>query len=115
MIKIKKLPSGKLSFKMNYMDGESIANHLMSYLETESVNLMRVRIDQDPTRWLLYYVLDQFFRKHSGKMLGTRHEYNYVLDRSESLAIMYMLRDVKNGATISAAFELKTALHQKLS
>jgi hypothetical protein len=114
MITVKKLTSGKLSFKLNYMDGEVICNHIMSYLETESVNLLHTKLQKDPARWLMYYVVDQFYRKHSGKLLGTRHEYNYVLERSEALGLVWLLRDVKTGPTISAAFELKTALHQKL-
>ncbi len=115
MIKAKKLAKGKVSFKLNFDEADSISTHIMSFLETESCEILRVRLEKDPARWLMYYVLDELYRKHSGKLLSAGFEHTYSLERSEALALVWLLRDVKTGPTISAAFELKTTLHKLLS
>ena len=116
MITPKKLPSGKISFKLTFEDADAIVSLIMSYLETESHMILSVKIAKDPARWMMYYVIDEFYRKHSGKLLsGSGAAHGYVIARSEALALMWLMRYVKTGPTISAAFELKTKLHQILS
>lgn len=115
MIRAKKLAHGKISFKLDYVAADEISGLIMSYLETESVNILSVRIEKDPARWLMYYTVDELYRKHSGKLLSASTEHNYVLERSEALALVWLLRNEKNGPIITAAFELKTTLHKLLS
>lgn len=112
-MKVKKLSSGKLSFKLDYVDADAIAVAIMSYLETESVNLLKVRKEKDPARWLMFYTIHELYRKHSGKLLGAGPEHNYILDRSEALALVWLFRD-ENGKKITACFELKVELFGKL-
>lgn len=114
MISPKKLPSGKISFKLCFEDADAIVSLIMSYLETESHMILSVKIAKDPARWMMYYVIDEFYRKHSGKLLsGSGAAHGYIITRSEALALMWIMRSAKPGPT--AAFELKTKLHQILS
>jgi hypothetical protein len=116
MINVKKLASGKLSFKLDFDDSQNVSVYLMSFIENESHKIRAVKIHEDTNRWLMYYVISEFFKKHNGKLFGTQPEYNYVITRSEALGLIWLFRDLKSSKHfISSLFELKTALHQKLS
>lgn len=110
---VKKLNSRRLSFKLDYEEADQVAILIMSYLETESVNILSVKKEKDPARWLMYYTLAEFYQKHSGKLLGAGPKHNYIVDFSEALALVWLFRDVPT-KEINAAFQLKQALYQKI-
>jgi hypothetical protein len=112
-MKIKKLNSSRLSFKLDYEEADQVANIIMSYLETESVNIRSVKKEKDPARWLMYYTIHEMYRKHSGKLLGAGPQHNYIIECSEALALVWLFKDVPS-KEINAAFQLKQALYQKI-
>ncbi len=112
-MKVKKLSNGRLSFKLDYEEADQVAAVIMSFLETESVNIASVKKEADPARWLVYYVLNEFYLKHSGKLLGAGPHHNYIIESSQALALIWLLRDVSS-QKINTLFTLKTALYHKL-
>jgi hypothetical protein len=110
---VKKTPSGKFAFALQFEEREDLFMSLANFLESESVNVsfVKIKTDNDLNRHLKYAVLDSLIYRHMGKLCSKRKTEQLQLTRSEAIALVWLLRDTDKQILI----DLKGALHQKLS
>ncbi len=115
MVKVKKLINGRVSLRMDYVTADQLAVIIMSFLEREMLALISVRFADNWNRHFVFPSLDELFRKHSGKLLGAKPEYNYVFTRSEAMLIVWALRELQHDKEVIPLLEIKSSLLQVLS
>lgn len=109
---VKKTKSGKFSFEVSWFLRSHIFSTLCDFLETESVNLMRVRLktEADILRHLYYSVLNDFITRKDFQ-LSISKDTKWTVKRSEAIALMWLIRE----CDVLPAVELKSAIHKCLS
>jgi hypothetical protein len=108
---VKKTPSGKFSFVLDYLDRDEVASWLINYLEDESVKIRTVRITNHPDRHLFYYTLLQFYKRFASKLNSPVENERFRITPAEATALLVLLEEV---VSIQLK-EIRATLHKLLS
>lgn len=109
---VKKTKNGKFSFEVTWFQRNQIFYSLLDFLETETVNLLKVRLNNEEglMRHLYATYLNEFINRREFH-LNNPAKIRWTIKRSEALAIMWVIR-LDNDLGV---LELKSALHKSLS
>lgn len=107
---VNKTVSGKFSFKLDYTDREEVATTFMSFIETESVNLLSIRIEKAIDRHLFFNTALEFFT-YKLKLVGARRYEKFLLTRSEAICFITIM-EATHSMTLK---DVRAKLHQLLS
>ena len=106
-----KTKNGKFAFTLDYNSIDELRTWLLSFLETESVNILSVRVERNHSRHLYYAVINSFFFRYHNK-LHTYHKHEkFAITHAEAICLLVMLE----GMALIELKEIRAQLHKLLS
>lgn len=109
-MKIKKTITGKYSVTMSYELRLAVWEIMVNFLETESANLITVKIETELPRHLMANVLGEIVIEKSFH-LQAAWETRIIFKKSQALALVWLIRNSK----VLEVIDLKSQLHKLLS
>lgn len=97
-MQLKKTKKGKFSFQLDYEQRDKIASLLMSFLESESVDLLSIPLvkKEDFTRHIFYAAANHFLIRFSPKFFAPSRYEQFLLSRLEALVLVRLMGNTFN-------------------